>query len=260
MENLRSAYVAAQRQEKVEIARRVVELVHSNGGRFVKFNNSPNEEVYVEIGLERAVEKACQALREGCGKQKHEVRKIKRQTEKSQVGRGDTRRSSGTKVKDESMTKEPKKKRKGEPKQSLMNKGRNKSSLWQFPDYHGCGGNESRSHGSFEEHSFVHNTDSDSMEGGTDDEYPVAPRYYNRYQQTCSRGTGEHKSNVPSHQPPTHRLMVTDASLPSRTDQSEVLGWFCDYMNGDSSGESGNASLDWETFFISLVEWKEFHG
>lgn len=64
VEEKRMAYNAAPRKEKMQIARQVVQWIQDKGGRFLRYKEDMNEEVFVDIGFKRSVEKASQALRE----------------------------------------------------------------------------------------------------------------------------------------------------------------------------------------------------
>lgn len=55
-------YLKSRKKEKIGIARRVVAIIQSNGGRFLK--RTPADE-WVEVDDKRAQEKTSQALREG---------------------------------------------------------------------------------------------------------------------------------------------------------------------------------------------------
>jgi hypothetical protein len=64
------SYVARKRAEKPEIALQLVERIKSRGGRFLKRTKRPGigpcgHFCWIDIGDQRAYEKACQALREG---------------------------------------------------------------------------------------------------------------------------------------------------------------------------------------------------
>ena len=58
----RNEYLRASKQEKADIAEKLVERIHENGGRFLKKLDSDN--YWVEVSAERATEKTKQALRE----------------------------------------------------------------------------------------------------------------------------------------------------------------------------------------------------
>ena len=61
-------YLQAKKRDKPAVAALVVELIRREGGRFLKKLDQTNhlgQVFYVDIGDERAKEKACQALREG---------------------------------------------------------------------------------------------------------------------------------------------------------------------------------------------------
>jgi hypothetical protein len=65
-----SAYLAAKRADKPDIALKVVHCIEGYGGRFLKRTKVPGvgpsgHFCWQEIGEQRAYEKACQALREG---------------------------------------------------------------------------------------------------------------------------------------------------------------------------------------------------
>ncbi|CAB9525010.1 expressed unknown protein [Seminavis robusta] len=65
VERLRPDYLEAERTDKTLIARRVVQGVKQRGGRFMKQKEGDaSAKLYVEVGVERAVEKCQQALRE----------------------------------------------------------------------------------------------------------------------------------------------------------------------------------------------------
>jgi hypothetical protein len=59
----RVEYVTANRDSKVSIAKRVIALIHKDGGRFLQ-ETEPGSGDYYSISKARAVEKCCQALRE----------------------------------------------------------------------------------------------------------------------------------------------------------------------------------------------------
>lgn len=56
-------YLEARKHDKVIIARRIVSLVHAEGGRFLQ--NGATKDQWVEVTDKRAQEKTSQALREG---------------------------------------------------------------------------------------------------------------------------------------------------------------------------------------------------
>jgi len=56
-------YLKARKREKVVIARQIVAIVHTNGGRFLK--RTENAQNWIEVPDKRAQEKTSQALREG---------------------------------------------------------------------------------------------------------------------------------------------------------------------------------------------------
>jgi hypothetical protein len=56
-------YLQARKKEKVVVARRIVDCVKMNGGRFLKRDDSTN--MWVEVSIKKATEKTSQALREG---------------------------------------------------------------------------------------------------------------------------------------------------------------------------------------------------
>ena len=59
-------YLMARKRDKRDIAQRIVSLVRSVGGRFLKRDESnSNSENWIDVGDKRACEKTSQALREG---------------------------------------------------------------------------------------------------------------------------------------------------------------------------------------------------
>jgi hypothetical protein len=56
-------YLQAKKKDKVTIARRIVGLVHKNGGKFLRKNTTSGE--WEEVAEKKATEKTSQALREG---------------------------------------------------------------------------------------------------------------------------------------------------------------------------------------------------
>jgi hypothetical protein len=72
-------YLQARKKEKVVIARRIVAIVHKNGGRFLK--RSPDAETWEQVTDKRAQEKTSQALREGLDVRHHKIRVAKRPRE-----------------------------------------------------------------------------------------------------------------------------------------------------------------------------------
>jgi hypothetical protein len=67
-------YLAARKKEKAIIARRIVDIIKSNGGRFLKKDAN---HFWVDAGLRKAVSKTSQALREGLDVRNHCVREKK---------------------------------------------------------------------------------------------------------------------------------------------------------------------------------------
>jgi hypothetical protein len=67
-------YLMAKKKEKTIIAKRIVSLVKSNGGRFLKKDDN---QVWVDAGDAKAVSKTSQALREGLDVRNHRVREKK---------------------------------------------------------------------------------------------------------------------------------------------------------------------------------------
>lgn len=285
MDNLRGTYAAARRQDKINIARKVVQLVHSNGGRFLRFKGDVNQEVYIEIGKERAVEKACQALRENCGQKKKEVRQMKRQLAKQAALKAGNPSGSVSKTsKGRSSVLSATKKSKPKPTptknakdKSQKNNGTNKSnsSLWQISRRRSSasgGGqfddpmeDEEDEVGVFDDAeppAMDESTESDSMSGSDEDENVAdASSYYIRYHQSDHQRKKSSVSQQNGQRPPTHRLMMQRPLPTNTTNQMEPSGWFCDFMNGGTSDVSSPSYQNcWETLFRALVEFKEVHG
>ena len=61
--NHKSNYLASSKVEKKCVAKFIIDTIRRRGGRFLKFNQTTRE--LIDIGDIAAVEKACQALREG---------------------------------------------------------------------------------------------------------------------------------------------------------------------------------------------------
>ena len=61
----KSDYLKAKKRDKPKVAKRVVEKIRETGGRFLERYKMTNGILWVDIGDERAKEKASQALREG---------------------------------------------------------------------------------------------------------------------------------------------------------------------------------------------------
>ncbi len=57
------AYLLARKKEKATIARRIVDQIKENGGRFLKRSDGSN--TWIEVSDKKATEKTSQALREG---------------------------------------------------------------------------------------------------------------------------------------------------------------------------------------------------
>jgi hypothetical protein len=55
------SYLLAKKNEKAFIAKQIVEIVHSNGGRFLR----PEGDDWAPVPIQRAISKTSQALREG---------------------------------------------------------------------------------------------------------------------------------------------------------------------------------------------------
>lgn len=70
----RKEYLTARKKEKIGIARRIVAIIQSNGGRFLK--RTPTDD-WVEVDDKRAQEKTSQALREGLDVRNKKVRPAK---------------------------------------------------------------------------------------------------------------------------------------------------------------------------------------
>lgn len=68
-------YLKARKREKVGIARRIVAIIHNNGGRFLK--RTDNAQNWVEVTEKRAQEKTSQALREGLDVRNNTIRPSK---------------------------------------------------------------------------------------------------------------------------------------------------------------------------------------
>jgi hypothetical protein len=71
-------YLGCKRADKPEIACRVVERIRERGGRFLKRTKLPGIGVcghfcWIDIGEQRAYEKACQALREGAPEMRRQL-------------------------------------------------------------------------------------------------------------------------------------------------------------------------------------------
>lgn len=56
-------YLAAKKKDKIVIARRIVSIIHANGGRFLKQGNGVS--IWMPIPNPKAINKTSQALREG---------------------------------------------------------------------------------------------------------------------------------------------------------------------------------------------------
>ena len=56
-------YLGARKNDKIDIARRIVSIINSRGGRFLKREGS----AWAEVTDKRAQQKTSQALREGLG-------------------------------------------------------------------------------------------------------------------------------------------------------------------------------------------------
>jgi hypothetical protein len=65
-------YLEARKHDKVIIARRIVALVHAEGGRFLQ--NGATKDQWVEVTEKRAQEKTSQALREGLDVRNNKLR------------------------------------------------------------------------------------------------------------------------------------------------------------------------------------------
>jgi hypothetical protein len=67
-------YLSAKKKEKAVIAKRIVDIVKANGGRFLRKDAS---HVWVDAGDAKAVSKTSQALREGLDVRNQRVREKK---------------------------------------------------------------------------------------------------------------------------------------------------------------------------------------
>ncbi len=68
-------YLKARKKDKALIAKHIVEIVHSYGGRFLKRDDGST--AWVEVSEKRATEKTSQALREGLDVRNHTIRPSK---------------------------------------------------------------------------------------------------------------------------------------------------------------------------------------
>jgi hypothetical protein len=65
-------YLEARKHDKVIIARRIVSLIHGEGGRFLQ--NGASKDQWIEVTNKRAQEKTSQALREGLDVRNNKLR------------------------------------------------------------------------------------------------------------------------------------------------------------------------------------------
>jgi hypothetical protein len=70
-------YLQSKKLEKVNVARKVVSIIHSEGGRFLKRNGK--DDAWEEVDLKKAQEKTSQALREGLDVRHSQIRLQKKQ-------------------------------------------------------------------------------------------------------------------------------------------------------------------------------------
>ena len=259
MEDLKHVYAKAPRTEKVEIARRVVELVHNSGGRFVRAKNEAhNHSVYCEVGIERAVEKTCQALREDNPnpKKQQEVQKTKRVQEKEGKARAKEKRKSESKM--------PAKKPSGRNAKNSLSSSRNGSSLWQVSDRRSS--DAGIRYKNYDEDSYpgtdlpsvnYSSNSHQSFASGSDDDGDAS--HDNRRNSWTAKNS--RKASFQMERPPTHRLMMS-GPLPSNAVDApnDVSGWFCDCIDGLNEGSLETSSENWESNFRSLVAWKEMNG
>lgn len=81
-------YLGARKRDKAAIARRIVRIVRSRGGRFLRRDEGTG--TWTEVGDKKATEKTSQALREGLDV-RHNVGKSSRRNSESSVSTGDAR-------------------------------------------------------------------------------------------------------------------------------------------------------------------------
>ena len=72
-------YLVAKKRDKADIARRIVSIIQSNGGMFLRKNESTGE--WEEVETKKAVEKTSQALREGLDVRRKVVKSPRRNSD-----------------------------------------------------------------------------------------------------------------------------------------------------------------------------------
>jgi hypothetical protein len=65
VEDYQTSYLCAKRSDKPGVAFKLLEVVKSRGGRFLKRQKASGRQAWAEVGEKQAYEKVCQALRDG---------------------------------------------------------------------------------------------------------------------------------------------------------------------------------------------------
>jgi hypothetical protein len=73
VEDYQTSYLCAKRSDKPGVAFKLLEVVKSRGGRFLKRQKASGRQAWTEVGEKQAYEKACQALRDGAPELRREM-------------------------------------------------------------------------------------------------------------------------------------------------------------------------------------------
>lgn len=65
VEDYQTSYLCAKRSNKPGVAFKLLEVIKSRGGRFLKRQKASGRQAWAEVGEKQAYEKVCQALRDG---------------------------------------------------------------------------------------------------------------------------------------------------------------------------------------------------
>jgi hypothetical protein len=73
VEDYQTSYLCAKRSDKPGVAFKLLEVVKSRGGRFLKRKKASGRQAWAEVGEKQAYEKVCQALRDGAPKLRRQM-------------------------------------------------------------------------------------------------------------------------------------------------------------------------------------------
>ena len=98
-----TAYLCAKRNDKPEIAMKVLEVLKERNVRFVKREKEDCGMIWVEISEKRAYEKVCQSLRDGAPELRRRMMKVKKQEDEAAAQAADRDRTNRVLFEDQSL-------------------------------------------------------------------------------------------------------------------------------------------------------------